>query len=267
MILIGEKINGSIPSMAKAIAEKNEAHIRDLAKKQADAGAAFIDVCASVPEAEELDTLKWLFDLVQSVTDVPISIDSPSAKIIAQAIPLCKKPGLINSVSMEGDKVDTIFPLISDSKWECVCLLSDDTGIPKSAADRLRVFGNLMKKAEQYKLSPNRLHIDPLIEMLCTSDDGIAKVTETMQTVKAQYPTIHLTGGASNISFNLPMRKFINRAFIILAMNAGMDSAIIDPLNKDMMGLIYAAEALLGQDELCMEYIGAFREGLFGEGK
>ncbi|WP_010261762.1 methyltetrahydrofolate cobalamin methyltransferase [Treponema primitia] len=267
MILIGEKINGSIPSMAKAIAEKNEAHIRDLAKKQADAGASFIDVCASVPETEELDTLKWLFDLVQSVTDVPISIDSPSAKIIAQAIPLCKRPGLINSVSMEGDKVDTIFPLIAESKWECVCLLSDDTGIPKSAADRLRVFGNLMKKAEQYKLSPNRLHIDPLIEMICTSEDGIAKVTETMQKVKAQYPTIHLTGGASNISFNLPMRKFINRAFIILAMNAGMDSAIIDPLNKDMMGLIYAAEALLGQDELCMEYIGAFRDGLFGEGK
>jgi 5-methyltetrahydrofolate--homocysteine methyltransferase len=253
--------------MAKAIAEKNEAHIKDLAKKQADAGAVFIDVCASVPEPVELETLKWLFGLVESVTDTPISIDSPSADSIAKAIPLVKKPGLINSVSMEGNKVDTIFPLIADSTWECVCLLSDDTGIPKSAADRLRVFGNLMKKAEQYKIQPNRLHIDPLIEMLCTSEDGIAKVTETMLEVKRQYPTIHLTGGASNISFNLPMRKFINRAFIILAMSAGMDSAIIDPLNKDMMGLIYAAEALLGQDELCMEYIGAYRGGLFGEGK
>ncbi|GHV74297.1 hypothetical protein AGMMS49940_15990 [Spirochaetia bacterium] len=168
---------------------------------------------------------------------------------------------------MEGNKVDVIFPAIADSTWEVVCLLSDDTGIPKSAADRLRVFGNLMKKAEQYKIPPNRLHIDPLIEMLCTSEDGIAKVTETMLTIKKQYPTIHLTGGASNISFNLPMRKFINRAFIILAMAAGMDSAIVDPLNKDMMGLIYAAEALLGQDELCMEYIGAYRDGLFGEGK
>jgi 5-methyltetrahydrofolate--homocysteine methyltransferase len=267
MIIIGEKINGSIPSMAKAIAEKNEAHIKDLAKKQTDAGAAFIDVCASVPEPVELETLKWLFGLVESVTDTPISIDSPSADIIAKAIPLVKKPGLINSVSMEGSKVDTIFPLIADSKWECVCLLSDDTGIPKSAADRLRVFGNLMKKAEQYKIPPNRLHIDPLIEMLCTSEDGIAKVTETMLEVKKQYPVIHLTGGASNISFNLPMRKFVNRAFIILAMNAGLDSAILDPLNKDMMGLIYAAEALLGLDEMCIEYITAYRAGLFGEGK
>jgi 5-methyltetrahydrofolate--homocysteine methyltransferase len=253
--------------MTKAIAEKNEAHIKDLAKKQADAGAAFIDVCASVPVTVELETLKWLFGLVESVTDTPISIDSPSADIIAKAIPLVKKPGLINSVSMEGNKVDTIFPLIANGKWECVCLLSDDTGIPKSAADRLRVFGNLMKKAEEYKIVPARLHVDPLIEMLCTSEDGIAKVTETMVEIKKQYPTIHLTGGASNISFNLPMRKFINRAFIILAMNAGFDSAILDPLNKDMMGLIYAAEALLGQDEMCIEYITAFRAGLFGEGK
>jgi 5-methyltetrahydrofolate--homocysteine methyltransferase len=267
MIIIAEKINGSIPSMAKAIAEKNEAYIKDLAKKEADAGAAFIDVCASVPEAEELGVLKWLIGLVESATDTPISIDSPSAKVIAQAIPLVKRPGLINSVSMEGDKVDTIFPLIAGTKWEVVCLLSDDTGIPKSSADRLRVFGNLMKKAAEYKIAPERLHIDPLIEMLCTSEDGIKKVTDTMLEVKRQFPAIHLTGGASNISFNLPVRKFVNRAFIILAMAAGMDSAILDPLNKDMMGLIYAADALLGNDEFCMEYIGAYREGLFGEVK
>jgi 5-methyltetrahydrofolate--homocysteine methyltransferase len=267
MIIIGEKINGSIPRVAGAIAEKNEAHIRDLAKKQAEAGAAFIDVCASVPETEEHDVLKWLIGLVEQATDVPISIDSPSASAIARAIPLCKKPGLVNSVSMEGGKADVVFPVIADSGWECVCLLSDDSGIPKSAADRLRVFDNLMKKTEQYKIAPERLHIDPLIEMICTSEDGIAKVTDTMREVKRRCPAIHLTGGASNISFNLPMRKFINRAFIILAMEAGMDSAIIDPLNKDMMGLIYAAEALLGKDEMCMEYIGAYRAGLLGEGK
>jgi 5-methyltetrahydrofolate--homocysteine methyltransferase len=265
MIIIGEKINGSIPSMGTAIAERNEAHISGLAKKQAEAGAAFIDVCASVSEDTELETLKWLFGVVEAAVDTPISIDSPSAAIIAKAIPLCGKPGLVNSVSMERDKADTIFPVIADSKWECVCLLSDDTGIPKSTADRLRVFGSLMKKAEQYKIQPERLHIDPLIEMLCASEDGIAKVMETMREIKRLYPAIHITGGASNISFNLPARKFINRAFIILAMSAGMDSAIIDPLNKDMMGLIYAAEALLGLDEMCIEYINAYRAGLFGD--
>jgi 5-methyltetrahydrofolate--homocysteine methyltransferase len=267
MIIIGEKINGSIPSMAKAIAEKDEARICQLAKQQSEAGASFLDVCASVPEAEEPAVLEWLLGLVQGASDTPIAIDSPSAASIAKVFPLVKKPGLINSVSMEGDKVDTIFPLIAGTDWECICLLSDDTGIPKSSGDRLRVFDNLMKKAEQYKIPASHLHIDPLIEMLCTSEDGIKMVTDTIREVKRQYPDIHVTGGASNISFNLPARKFINRAFIILAMEAGMDSAILDPLNKDMMGLLYATEALLGRDDYCMEYIGAYRDGMFGEVK
>jgi 5-methyltetrahydrofolate--homocysteine methyltransferase len=263
MIIIGEKINGSIPSMGKAIAERDEAYIREMAKKQAEAGAAFIDVCASVAAEVELETLKWLIGLVQDVTDVPVSIDSPSAKVCAEAVKFCKKPGLVNSVSMEGDKADTVFPVIADSGWECVALLSDDRGIPRTAERRLEVFDALMKKAEQYKIAPRRLHIDPLVEMLCTSEDGIEKVTKTMAEIKRRYPDIHLTGGASNISFNLPARKFINRAFLILSMNAGMDSAIIDPLNAEMIALIYATEALLGKDEFCMEYIGAYREGRF----
>jgi 5-methyltetrahydrofolate--homocysteine methyltransferase len=263
MIIIGEKLNGSIPSMAKAIADKNEDYVRELAKKQSEAGACFLDVCASVPEDQELAILKWLIDLVQSVTDTPICVDSPSAKICAEAIKFCDRPGLINSVSGEGDKIDRIFPHIADTKWECVALLSDDKGIPRTTERRIEVFQNIMQKAAEYKIAPNRLHIDPLIEMLCASEDGIGKVTDTIKKVKELYPDIHVTGGASNISFNLPARKYINRAFIILAMNAGMDSAILDPLNKDMMGLLYAAEALLGKDEYCIEFINAFRSGLF----
>jgi 5-methyltetrahydrofolate--homocysteine methyltransferase len=264
MIIIGEKLNGSIPSTAKAIAEKNGDYIRDLAKKQSEAGAHFLDLCASVPEEGELEVLKWLIGLAQEASDTPICIDSPSAKVCAEAIKFCKKPGLINSVSGEGDKIDLIFPAIADSEWECVALLSDDKGIPQTSERRLEVFDFIMKKAAEYKIPPGRLHIDPLIEMLCASEDGIAKVVTTIKKIKEQYPDIHVTGGASNISFNLPARKYVNRAFIILAMNAGMDSAIIDPLNKDMMGLIYAAEALLGLDDYCLEYINAFRSGRFG---
>jgi 5-methyltetrahydrofolate--homocysteine methyltransferase len=267
MIIIGEKINGSIPSVKKAIAEKDSLFIRDLAKKQAEAGAAFIDVCASVPENIELETLEWLIGLVQEATDTPVAIDSPSSRMCVDAVKFCKKPGLINSVSMEGGKTDIVFPAIALSGWECVALLSDDTGIPKSAEKRLEVFDALIKKAEKYKIPPEKLHIDPLIEMLCTSEDGIEKITTTMKTIRGRYPSIHLTGGASNISFNLPERKYINRAFIILAMASGLDSAIIDPLNKEMMGLIYAAEALLGKDEMCIEYINAYRAGAFGDFK
>jgi len=264
MIIIGEKINGAIPSVAKAIADKDEAFIKELAKSQSDAGAAYIDVCASVDSAIELETMKWLIDLVQDVTDTPIAIDSPDAQVCAKAIEFCNKPGLVNSVSMEGNKIDLVFPIIAESKWECIALLCDDTGIPQTGEKRLEVFAAIMEKAKAFNIDPSRLHIDPLVEMLCTAEDGINTVLEVMREVKRQYPTIHVTGGASNISFNLPARKFVNQAFLVLSMGAGMDSAIINPLHKHMMGLIYATEALKGNDEYCMEYIGGYREGLYG---
>ena len=108
MIIIGEKINGSIPSVAEAIAKRDAEFIKDRARKQAEAGATFIDCCASVPEEEEVETLKWMIDCIQEVTDLPISVDSPSADVLIQAYKFCKRPGLFNSVSGEGDKIDKI---------------------------------------------------------------------------------------------------------------------------------------------------------------
>ena len=265
MINKREKINGSIPSMAKAIAARDEEWIKDIAKKQTEAGATYIDVCASVDEEVEVDTLKWMIGLVESVSDLPIAVDSPSPRVLAEAYKFCSKPGIINSVSMEGDKIDILFPIVAANPgWEVVALLCDDTGIPQTAEKRLAVFAEIMEKAKQYNIDPSRIHIDPLIEMLCTSEDGISMIVEVISTIRKQYPTIHITAAVSNISFNLPVRKLVNLGFTVLAMNAGLDSAILDPLNRDMMGLIYATEALLGLDDYCMEYISAYREGLIG---
>jgi 5-methyltetrahydrofolate--homocysteine methyltransferase len=264
MTIIGEKINGSIPPVAKAISEKNADFIRNLAKKQSEAGADFIDVCASVPGEAEMEVLAWLIGLVQEATDTPISIDSPNAKHCAQAVPLCKKPGLVNSVSGEGTKLDDVFPVIAGTNWKCIALLCDDGGIPKTAEKRLEALETILKKAEACKVPTANLYVDPLVEMLCASEDGIAVVTGAIKKIRERCADIHIIGAASNVSFNLPARKYINQGFIILALQAGMDSFILDPLNKDIRGLSYAAEALLGRDEFCMEYIGAFREGLFG---
>ena len=267
MIIIGEKINGAIPSVAKAISEKDETFIKNLAKAQTKAGVDYIDVCASVDDAIELKTMKWLIDLVQAVSETPIAVDSPNVHTCLKAMSYCNKPGLFNSAAMEGGKIDLAFPAIADTKWECVVFLNSDKDIPKTAKDRLDVFSDTMAKAKEYGIDPSRLHIDPLVEMLCTSEEGIKMVTDVISNIKKQYPSIHVTGAVSNISFNLPVRKMVNMGFTVLAMNAGMDSAILDPLNQDLMGIIYATEALLGEDEYCMEYIGAYREGVFGSVK
>lgn len=258
MIIIGEKLNGSIPSVAKAISEKDADLIRERARMQAEAGATFLDVCASVEEDVEVETLKWMINLVQEVTDTPICVDSPSAKSCVAAIPFCKRPGLVNSVSLEGDKIDTIFPVIADTDWECVALLCDNDGIPDSVERRMKVFHGIMEKAKEYHIAPSRLHIDPLVVTLSTDQSALTVFADCCRRIKAEYPDIHITSGLSNISFGLPARKNINQAFMVLAMNAGMDSAIVDPTNKNMIGMIYAANALLEQDEYCLKYIEKF---------
>lgn len=258
MIIIGEKLNGSIPSVAKAIAERDADLIRERAKMQAEAGADFLDVCASVEEEVEVETLKWMIDLVQEVTDTRICVDSPSAKTCAEGIKLCKRPGLVNSVSLEGNKIDTIFPVIADTDWECVALLCDNDGIPDSVEKRMKVFHGIMEKAKEYNIAPSRLHIDPLVVTLSTDQTALTVFAQCCRQIKAEYPDIHITSGLSNISYGLPVRKNINQAFMVLAMNAGMDSAIVDPTNKNMIGMIYAANALLEKDEYCLNYIAKF---------
>lgn len=263
MIIIGEKINGAIPSVKKAIETKDADWIRDLARKQTEAGADFIDVCSSVVEGDA-ETLHWLIDLVQEVSDVRICIDSPNPHAIVEAMQYCKKPGLINSVSMEGDKIETVFPVIADTDWEVVALLCDNNKIPDGVDDRIAIFKQIMEKAEEYNIAPERIHIDPLVFSIGTKPDAFTNFAAVTRYVREAYPDIHVTSGLSNISFGIPSRKTMNQAFLILAMQAGMDSAIMDPTKRDMIGAVYATEALIEEDEYCLEYIEAYQDDKFG---
>jgi len=264
MIIIAEKLNGSIPGTGRAIAEKDEGKIKELARIQTAANADFLDVCASVPVDVEVETLKWILDLVQSESDTPICLDSPSPESLVQAFPFCKKPGIINSVSGEGNKIDLIFPVIADTDWGVVALLCDDRGIPSNVERRMENFEAIMKRAKEFNIAPSRIYIDPLVVTLSTTEDALTVFAETTRQIKKMYPEIHITSGLSNISFGLPARKNINMAFMVLAIQAGMDSAIVDPTNRDMLGVIYAAEALMEKDEYCLEYIGAYKKGFIG---
>ena len=263
MIIIGEKINGSIPSAGKAIAERNEEWIRHLARIQEDADADYLDCCASV-NVNELETMKWMLDIMQDETSTKICVDSPDPKVCVDALPFCKKPGLVNSVSLEGDKIDVIFPAIADTKWNVVALLSGEQGIPSSVEERMVNFDKLMEQAAKYGIAANRIFVDPLVEGLATNQESLLTFAAVCREIKAKFPQIHITSGLSNISFGLPVRKMLNMAFMTLAMQAGMDSAIVDPTNRDMMGIIYATDALLGNDDFCVEYISAYRDNLFG---
>lgn len=266
MIIIGEKINGSIPSVGRAIASRNSKFIMELAELQADSNSSYIDCCASVEDGE-VETLGWLIDCIQQVTDVPICIDSSNEQACVDAMKFCKKPGIINSVSMERNKIETVFPEIADTEWGCVALLCSDDGIPDSVDGRMEIFEEIMTSAKKYGIDSSRIYIDPLVVTLSTDQEALLTFAECCRRIKKDYPDIHITSGLSNISFGLPRRKHINKSFLVLSMQAGMDSAILDPTDSDMLGIIYATNALLKKDNYCLNYIRAHRSGLIGKPK
>jgi 5-methyltetrahydrofolate--homocysteine methyltransferase len=267
MIIIGEKINGTIPGIKKAIEARDEEYIRNLAVKQSEAGADYIDVCAGTAPKIEEETLRWLMDIVQDAVDTPLSIDSPNPKTIENVFPYAQRTGIINSVSEEGDKRDVVFPLIKGTEWQVIALTCDNNGIPSDVQTRVHITKKLVAKAEKYNITPERMHIDPLVIALSTDNDSLLKFMETTGIIKKLYPTIKVTSGLSNISFGMPLRRVVNQNFLTLAMSAGMDSAIMDPCNQEMMAALLATEALLGRDKYCRKYANAYRKGKIGAKK
>jgi len=267
VIIIGEKINGTIPSVKRAIEEKDEKFIYGLAVRQAERGAHYIDVCASTTPEIEVETLKWLMDIVQDAVDTPLCIDSPNPRTIEEVFKYAKKPGIINSVSEENDKCDIIYPLIQGTGWEVIALTCDNNGIPSDVKTRVEITKIMVEKASKYDIVPEKIHIDPLVMAISTDNMSLLKFIEAMKSIKEIFPTIKVTSGLSNISFSMPLRKIINQNFLTLAIYAGMDSAIMDPCNRDMMAALLATEALLGRDRFCRNFTNAYRKGKIGPRK
>ncbi len=264
MLLIGEKLNGFIPSVGKAIRAKDEAFLRDLAVRQEAAGADYLDVCAAVDSEIEADTLRWLVELAEDASSLPLCIDSPNPQVLASVLPYCKRVGIINSVSMESGKIETLFPLIADTNWKVIALLCSNAGVPERAEGRLAIFAQIRAAAKDYGISEDRLLIDPIVHTLSTDETALSTFAECAGEIRKRSSKAHVVSGLSNISYGLPVRPLINHAFLLYAMQAGMNAAILDVLDREMIGLMHAGAALLGEDEYCMDYITAFRENRIG---
>lgn len=266
MIIIGEKINGAIPSIKQAIADHNEELIISRVKAQADAGANYIDCAPSTATEIEYETMLWLLGLIQDNTDVPVCIDSPNAALLARVLNEghVKKPGMVNSVNEEGTKCETIFPIIAGTDWNVVGLTCDQDGIPSDPAKKVAIAKQIIDKADKYGVALKNLHIDPCVMALATCPTAMSDFVYCIENIHAYAPEVKVTGAISNISFNMPARKYVNMGCMMTALQAGLDSAIMDPTSRDMMGAMHAAAALAMQDKGGRKYNRAFRKGLFG---
>lgn len=264
MIIIGEKLNSTLKAVRPAMEKHDVAAIQSLAKRQADAGATFIDVNAAMFHNDEPAQLAWLVRTVQEAVSAPFSIDTPNHVAIEAALKVNKNPTpIINSITDEKARYDALLPLILEYKTKVIALCMDDTGMPETYEERVNIARRLIDKLTSAGVKLSDIYIDPLVRPVSTGPHYGKVALDTIRQVKTEYPEVHIACGLSNVSFGLPMRKMINQAFLVAAMAAGMDGAILDPLDQKLMSLIYTSEALLGIDEYCVEFLDKYRDGFF----
>lgn len=267
MIIIGEKINGTRSEVGRAVRERDAGFIADLARAQVEGGCRYLDVNAGTAPDREPEDMAWLVRTVQDVCDVPLCLDSANPEALEAGLKLVARTPLINSVSGERARIEGVLPLATRYKTGLVLLaLGNDKGVPATADGRMEVIDLLVSLAKKGGLAEENLFVDPLVTAISTGKDNALTTLDTIRRVKAAYPGAHVTCGLSNISFGMPLRALINRTFAAMAVQAGLDSAIADPNDRDLLGALLAAEMLSGLDRNCLNFNRAYRAGRIGPG-
>ena len=209
------------------------------------------------------DDLVWLIENIQSVVDTPLCLDSANPAALNIAIKAVNKTPMINSISGEPDRLEKILPIVAEHGCEVIALAMDDKKIPETYEKRMEIIDKVLSATRAANVPDNKVYVDPLAMTIATANQSAVMACETIRAVHEKYPEVHFTMGLSNISFGLPARKQINRGFLTLAMQAGLDSAIMDPLDKELIAAILTTDLLLGRDRHCLNYVRASRKGLF----
>lgn len=265
MIVIGEKINGTRKDVAAAVAARDVDFIQALAHRQVEGGSHYLDVNAGTSPEREPDDMAWLVETIQAVTDVPLCLDSANPRALKAGLALARKTPIINSVSGEKKRIEGVMPLALEYKTGLILLALDDTvGIPVTAAGRLEIVHRLAAMAKEGGLREDQLFFDPLVTAISTGDNNALITFDAIAQVRRAYPEAHVTCGLSNISFGMPLRSLINQTFMAMCIQVGLDSAIIDPNDRNLMGVLLAAEALMGKDKFCQRFTRAFRAKVIG---
>jgi cobalamin-dependent methionine synthase I len=266
MLVIGERINASNRSVGEAIIKRDAEFVVNLAKAQAAAGVDYIDVNVGTgnnSSHNETAAIEWLVTVVQEATDKPLTIDSESPDIIEAGIRQYRGEKLmINSVTAESSRLSSIGSLAVKYQASLVALAMGGDEIPDTVEKRLDACESIMTYLTQLGMSAERVFFDPLVLPVSVDSSQGLVTLKTLEQIKSRYPSAKTVMGLSNVSYGLPKRKLVNRNFLLLAAYAGLDAAILDPLDAKVMSLIKVADMLIGKDPFCRGYLRAHRKGI-----
>lgn len=269
MLIVGERINTSRKIKGEAVIEaavvnRDADYIKNLAVKQFEAGATYIDVNAGTLTSGEPEALEWLTKVVMDSVDAPISFDTPNPAALEKALSAydaSKGQPMINSITAEAERYANVLPFVKQYKAKVIALAMDDSGIQQDPGKRHAVARKLIEDLTDAGVALEDIYVDPLTFPIGTGSDVALSMLDIISKVKTEYPGVNIIAGLSNVSHGMPARKILNQAMTVLCMGNGLDAGIVDPNDRYLMALIYATEALLGKDDFCMNYISKSREG------
>jgi cobalamin-dependent methionine synthase I len=261
MLIIAERINASRKAIRTALEQMDAPAIQSEATAQAQAGAHYIDVNGGTFPGREPELLCWLVDVVQAVTDRPLCLDSSDPAALAAALPRVKQAtAMVNSITLERDRCERILPLVREFRAKVVALCQGE-GLASTAQQKIDTASRLIERLTGAGIHPADIYVDPLVFPIATDSAAGSAAIAAIGEIMRRFPGVHTICGLTNVSHGLPARKLINRAFLVSAMTAGLDAAILDPTDRELMAALMAAEAVLGRDEYCLGLLKAFRAG------
>jgi len=263
MEVIGERLNGMFQDVGKAIVEQDKRVIQDLARRQVDAGARILDLNVGPTAEDAVAAMKWLVETTREVTDAPLAVDSTKVAVIEAGMELIGSKGMINSSKGDEDSLDKYMPIAAKYDCNIVALTIDKGGIPRDANGRMEIAMRIVERAMIHGVDLQRVYIDPVIIPCNVPDAGHhpGEVLETIRQVKLiSDPPPKTTLGLSNVSQGTSQRNLINRIYLVMCLAAGLDSAIMDPLDKDLMDAMITAELLLNRSIYCDNFLDAYRK-------
>ncbi len=260
MIFIGERINTGFKDIKAAVETKNPDPIKEWAIKQTNAHATYLDVNIGAVSGKPED-LCWMIETVQNTVDTPISIDNNKPSMLKEAIPICKKPPLINSTKAINAEMDVLFPLVAKYNASIIGLVMDEAGSPKTADKRLENAGNIMAKAMEHGLSSDQIFLDPIVMPLKFMQDQCQEIlSAASQFTMLDDPPPHMVCGLSNISNGTTQKRLINRIFACMLVANGLDAVICDVMDTDLVNALLTAELVMNKSIYADAYIEAFHK-------
>jgi 5-methyltetrahydrofolate corrinoid/iron sulfur protein methyltransferase len=261
MFIIGELINGMYANIGAAIKERNKAEIQKCALEQLACGADALDVNCGPASRQPLVDLPWLVEAIQEVTDKPLCLDSSKPKVIEEGLKAARNKTIINSTTADPEKLDMLVPLAKQYHSKLIGITISAKGIPQNKDQRLELAASIVANCAEKEFPVEELYLDPIVLPVNVAQAQMKDILESIHEFRIiSTPSPKTILGLSNVSQGTHVRSLINRTFLTMAIAYGLDSAILDPKDKELMDALITAELILNKNIYCDSYLEAYRK-------